>query len=63
LLPRRLPPSIAPSASGEVFSVRVNRYYGQIQFILFRLRFHLLEGIHFLYESIFWRQYRNGLPQ
>ncbi len=59
LLPHRLPPAIAHVVEGENYYVRLNRYYWQLRFIFFRLRFHLVEGVRYLYELIFWRQYRN----
>src|SRR6202034_3428911 len=61
LLPRRLPPAIAHAVEGENYYVRLNRSYWQLHFIFFRFRFHLVEGIRYLYELIFWRQYRNEL--
>ena len=61
LLPGRLPPAIAHAVDGEDYYVRLNRYYWQLHFIFFRLRFHLVEGVRYLYELIFWRQYRNEL--
>jgi mono/diheme cytochrome c family protein len=63
LLPRRLPPPIAHAPADEGVFARVNRYRKQLQFILFRLRFHTVEGIRFLCESTFWRQYRNQFVQ
>ena len=63
LLPHRLPPAIAHAVEGENYSLRLNRYYWQLRLIFFRLRFHLVEGVRYLYELIFWRQYRNDLPK
>jgi hypothetical protein len=40
---------------------RMKRYRIEIRFVLFRLRFHLVEGIRFLIESMLWRQSRKGL--
>ena len=63
LVPRTMPRAIQHAVSGETVLDRMNRYYRQLRFIAFRSRFHLLEGIRFLIESIFWRQNRNGLSQ
>jgi hypothetical protein len=63
LVPRRLPPFIVHAVAGETLAARVNRYSRQLHFIVFRLRFHLLEGMRYLFESILWRQYRNELSQ
>jgi hypothetical protein len=63
LLPRRLPPAISHSIAGEALRERASRYCWQLHFIFFRLRFHVIEGVRYLYESIFWRHYRSGLSQ
>jgi hypothetical protein len=63
LVPRSMPPAILRAVPGETVLDRMNRYYRQLRFIIFRSRFHLFEGMRFLVESIFWRQYRNGLSQ
>ena len=63
LLPRHLPPAIAHAEEGESYSIRLSRFYWQLRFILFRLRFHMVEGIRYLYESIFWRRYMRELSQ
>jgi hypothetical protein len=63
LLPRRLPPVIAHSVEGENYYVRLHRYYWQLHFIFFRLHFHLVEGVRYLYELIFWLQYRKELSK
>jgi hypothetical protein len=63
LVPRRLPPFILHAVAGETLIARMNRYWRQLHFIVFRLRFHLLEGMRYFCESILWRQYRNELSQ
>jgi Uncharacterised nucleotidyltransferase len=63
LLPRRLPPAIAHAVEGENYYVRLNRSYWQLRFIFFRFRFHLVEGVRYLYELLVWRQYRNKLSK
>ena len=63
LLPHRLPPSIAHGVADEALWARLNRYRRQIHFILSRLRFHVVEGLHYLLESARWRNLRNGLAQ
>jgi hypothetical protein len=35
------------------------RLWRQLQFILFRLRFHTFEGIRYLYEAVRWRRHMN----
>jgi hypothetical protein len=61
LLPRRLPPAIAHAKADERIDARVIRYRKQLQFIFFRLRFHIVEGVRFLCELTLWRQSRNQL--
>lgn len=63
LLPRRLPPAITHAVEGEDYRMRLNRYYWQLHFLFFRLRFHLEEGIRYLYEWTIWRRYRNELSK
>jgi Uncharacterised nucleotidyltransferase len=63
LVPRRLPPFIVHAVAGETLAARTNRYYRQFGFLIFRLRFHILEGIRYFCESIFWRQSRNGVSR
>jgi hypothetical protein len=57
LLPNRWPPTIALGTPGEGLAVRIGRYRGQLQFVLFRLRFHTCEGLRYLWESFRWRQH------
>jgi hypothetical protein len=56
LLPLSLPPVIAHAQPDEKLSARLRRYRAQISFILFRLRFHVVEGFRYLRESHRWRQ-------
>jgi hypothetical protein len=60
LLPSRLPPAIAHASANETLSARLARCRRQGDFILFRLRFHLVEGMRYLWESNRWQQYVNG---
>jgi len=60
LLPSRLPPAIAHASADETPSERFVRCRRQAAFILFRVRFHLVEGLRYLWESKRWHQYVNG---
>jgi hypothetical protein len=40
--------------------MRIGRYRLQLSFILGRLRFHIVEGLRYTWESYRWRQYLNG---
>jgi hypothetical protein len=63
LVPLRLPPFIVHAVANETLAARVNRYYRQLIFLTFRLRFHVLEGIRYFCQSILWRQCRNGVSR
>lgn len=61
LLPLRLPPLIVHANADEKLPMRLRRYRTQLRFILFRLRFHTVEGLHYLRESSRWQQHMNGV--
>ena len=61
LLPRRLPPAIAHGAADETLWNRLRRNGQQLHFIFFRMRFHVVAGLHYLLESARWRNLRSGL--
>lgn len=58
LLPVRLPPPVVRALPGENLSLRLARYRLQLSFVVFRLRFHLVEGLRYLWESRRWRHDR-----
>jgi len=61
LLPLSLPPAIVHAEANESLSMRARRYRTQLYFISFRLRFHVVEGLRYLGESLRWRQHMKGL--
>jgi hypothetical protein len=61
LLPLSLPPLIVHGKANETLWSRLGRYRSQIQFIFFRLRFHVVEGVRYLRESLRWQHYMNGV--
>ena len=63
LLPRRLPPLIVRASSDETFLIRIHRYRTQLHFILLRLRFHIVEGLRYTWESYRWRKHMNRHSQ
>jgi Uncharacterised nucleotidyltransferase len=63
LLPSRLPPPIVRASADESLLVRIRRYRMQIEFILVRLRFHIVEGLRYTRESYRWRQHMNRLTR
>ena len=61
LLPFSLPPLIAHATANESLTMRLRRYHTQLYFISLRLRFHIVEGLRYLGESLRWRQLKKGL--
>jgi Uncharacterised nucleotidyltransferase len=59
-LPLHLPPRLTHSHAGERLRPRLSRYRSQLRFVLFRLRFHLVENLRYTSESSRWRR-RRGL--
>ena len=58
LIPLRLPPSISPVAESDTQLIRLQRYRVQLAFVCFRLRFHLVHGAGYAWESLRWRRFR-----
>lgn len=56
LIPRHLPPAIAPKVSGERLRPKLSRHLAQCRYVLFRLRFHLIEGMRYLREASRWQR-------
>ena len=56
LLPVRLPPAVIRAFPNETLAVRLRRHRAQLRFILFRLRFHVVEGLRYAWESHRWRR-------
>jgi hypothetical protein len=63
LLPLSLPPLIVHATANESLSMRLRRYRTQIGFILFRLRFHAVEGFRYLRELPRWQQRVSGVAR
>lgn len=61
LLPWKFPPLISPAPADETLKVRIHRYRMQSHFVLFRIRFHIAEGVRYLCESFRWRHRVKGL--
>ena len=58
--PLRLPPPVIRAFPNESLSVRIRRHYMQLQLILARLRFHIVEGFRFALESRRWRRMKES---
>ncbi len=63
LLPSRWPPPVIRGFPNETFSVRLGRYRMQIHFILLRLRFHIVEGVRYRWETHRWHRFVNRLAR
>ncbi|AXC11262.1 hypothetical protein ACPOL_1926 [Acidisarcina polymorpha] len=61
LLPLRLPPAITHGTADEHLQARLRRYRAELHYLTFRMRFHTVEGLRYLRESIRWQQHLNGL--
>ena len=59
LLPTRLPQVVIPASANDSMTFTIQRYALQLQFVLQRLRFHVVEGIRYAWASYHWRRYRN----
>lgn len=55
LIPLKLPPMVMRGTSGETLRTRMRRYHAQLDFLRFRARFHLLQGLRFAVERHRWR--------
>ena len=55
LVPIKLPPPIAQATQQAGLRERARRYRIQLSYVLFRLRFHIIEGARYAWESARWR--------
>ncbi len=58
LLPLRCQTRIVRATPNESLPMRLRRNYYQARFILFRFRFHLVEGLHYGIEAWRWKRQR-----
>lgn len=63
LIPSRLPPPVIRASPNELLSSQLRRYRMQINLFAGRLRFHLVEGIRFVWELNRWRRHLNQVAQ
>jgi Uncharacterised nucleotidyltransferase len=61
LLPLSMPPLIAHATPNETSLMRLRRYRTQLRFILFRLHFHIVEGLRYVRESLRWQRHMKGV--
>jgi len=55
-LPTRISPEFTWAAADETLAMRIRRHRRQLNFIFFRLRFHIVEGLRYAWESYRWRK-------
>ena len=65
LVPRTLPTLMSYNPGGESLADRLGRHRIQLQVLYYRLRFHLFEGVRYLFHAARWRSHmtRLGRPQ
>ncbi len=63
LFPRRLPRAVIRATAHETLLLRIRRYRLQFSFVLGRMRFHIVEGLRYAWESYRWRLYMNGMAR
>jgi hypothetical protein len=56
LLPHRLPPRIVHASATAPLRVKWNGRREEVKYFLFRLRFHIATGLHYLLEAPRWRR-------
>jgi hypothetical protein len=56
LLPRKLPPPIAHAKPDESAAEHTRRWLQQFQFIVWRLQFHVVEGLRYTLERLRWHR-------
>jgi hypothetical protein len=62
LVPTRLAPRIVNVSTDDKVWKRVRSELFQLRFLLFRLRFHVVEGLHYLIEAARWKRRLAALP-
>lgn len=60
-VPLKLPKMITTAEPGDSFLRRLERYAEQASYVLYRLRFHLREGLRYRRELKRWRRLKQGL--
>jgi hypothetical protein len=56
LLPYRPPPQVIYIAATAPLRVRLKGWRAEVKYFLFRLRFHIAAGLHYLLEAPRWRR-------
>jgi hypothetical protein len=63
LLPLHWAPRILPRSTHDNLWQRIRSEVYQLRFVLFRLRFHVVEGFHYLIEAVRWKRRLAALRQ
>jgi hypothetical protein len=56
LLPLHRAPRIVHGTKGDRFWTRLRREFVQLRFVLFRLRFHVTQGVRYMLETVRWKR-------
>jgi hypothetical protein len=56
IIPRRLPPMVIRPFPNETQAARLARNWIQLRFIAHRLSFHVIGGLNYWWEVLFWRR-------
>jgi hypothetical protein len=62
LMPLRLAPRIVSVSTDDNVWKRMRSELFQLRFLMFRLRFHVVEGLHYLVEASRWKRRLAALP-
>lgn len=63
ILPRPRIPRLYRDRPGDSFATRARRMWMQLRFVLFRTRFHIVEGLRYAIEAMRWpRRLRSSSP-
>jgi len=63
IFPAHLPPKITHGKTNKGLLSRLMQYRAQANFILLRLRFHVVEGLRYSVESPRWQRRLTGMTQ
>jgi hypothetical protein len=63
VFPSRLPPPITHGAKSEKLGSRLVRYWSEVQHVMVRLRFHIVEGFRYAIELSRWERRLSGISR
>jgi hypothetical protein len=63
IFPAHLPPRITHGETGRGVFSRLMQYRAQASFVFLRMRFHVVEGLRYSFESMRWQRRLTGMTQ